>query len=129
MSCKIEHYAFKNFDHDSKPLYKGSKILRFNDLVDLQNCLFIHDFLNRKLPRSFNDYFHTVADVHRHKTKTSDRGHIFLTNIASVRYGLNSITRKCIVKWNEITKELNCNLKELSRTELKCKLTNLFLSQ
>ena len=44
---------FKNFHADSNPLYIHQKILKFQDFIRLQNCLFVHDFLNNSLPKCY----------------------------------------------------------------------------
>ena len=56
--------SFSEFHAPPDPLFKLNRVLKIQDLVSLQNCLFVHDFLNGKLPTCFNDYFTLVTDVH-----------------------------------------------------------------
>ena len=39
------------------PFYHSLKLLKLEDNITLKNCLFVHDFLNGKLPDSFEKYF------------------------------------------------------------------------
>ena len=41
---------FADFEAHSDPLFKEMKVLRIQDLIKLQNCLFVHDFLNKNYP-------------------------------------------------------------------------------
>ena len=38
-------------------------ILKVHDQITLLNCLFAHDFLNGKLPKSFENTFSKLSDV------------------------------------------------------------------
>ena len=74
-------------------------ILKLNDTIALQNCLFVKDFFNNKLPICFNSYFQSIS------TKSSERGCIHIPFFATTKYGLNSFTRKCIDSWNFFTEK------------------------
>ena len=43
------------YDHIS-PIYHDLKVLKFKDNITLKNCLLIHDQLNDKLPKSFDEF-------------------------------------------------------------------------
>ena len=72
---------FADFDAHSDPLFKELKVLKIQDFVKLQNCLFVHDFLNNKLPVCFDNYFETLSDVHAKTTKASDLGCLFIPHL------------------------------------------------
>ena len=103
---------FEDFHANTEPLYKLHKVLKLKDLIALQNSLFVHDFLNNKLPKCFNKYFHLVCEIHSIGTKSSELGCLHVPYFATTKYGLNSITRKCIDGWNFFTKTLNCKLNQ-----------------
>ena len=46
---------FKHSRESSDPLYKEMKILKLEDVILLNNCLFIFDHLNKTLPTVFDD--------------------------------------------------------------------------
>ena len=119
---------FSNFRADADPLYQTNKILKLEDYVKMQNCLFVHDFLNKNLPVCFDDYFQKLEDVYTEDTNTinSELGCLYTPYKSTEKYGLCSITRKCIDSWNFFTKELKINLSTLSRSVLKGKINKYF---
>ena len=48
---------FEDFYANPNPLYMNNKLLKLQDFIRLQNCLFAHDYLNNVLPASFDDYY------------------------------------------------------------------------
>jgi hypothetical protein len=119
--------SFADFHANADPLYKINNVLKLNDLIALQNILFVHDFINNKLPTCFNGYFQPVSEIHSINTKSSELGCLHIPYYATTKYGLNSITRQCIDSWNLFSKTLNCNLSELSRSKLKHKITLYYI--
>ena len=119
--------SFADFCANADPLYKMFNILKLNDMISLQNCLFIQDFLNNKLPICFNSYFQSMSDIHSINTKSSELGCIHIPYFATTKYGLNSFTRKCIDSWNFFTRKFNCNLSTLNRSMLKRKIVSYFI--
>ena len=92
--------TFSDFRADSNPLYADLNILKLADHITLQNCLFVHDALNRISPICFHEYFSLTKTIHSLNTKKSDLGCIFVTSSGTVTYGLNYITSKCIFSLN-----------------------------
>ena len=43
------------------PLFKKWKIIKMKDIVDMQNCLLNHSFLNNRLPKSFENFFKSLV--------------------------------------------------------------------
>ena len=120
---------FTDLNANTYPLFWSNKILKLADQVEVQNCLFVHDFFKQNLPKCFNDYFKKVSDVHSICTISSQLGCIFLSRVATTQYGLNSITRKCSKTWNFFSKKFNLNLTSLSHNELKTKLHNFMIDK
>ena len=50
-------------DHVS-PIYANFNLLKIKDVIDLKNILFIHDYLNNKLPSSFDGFF-SIRESHK----------------------------------------------------------------
>ena len=120
--------SFSDFNADPLPIYKSNNILRLKDFVSLQNCLFVHDFLNNNVPLCFKNYFRTVNAIHGKGTKSQQLGCLFVPHSSTKKYGLSSITRKCINSWNRFLKVFNCSLKTLSKFSLKTKITEYFIN-
>ena len=123
----IRIISFANFDAHTSPLFKELKILKLMDLITLHNALMVHDFFNNTLPLCFDPYFKTIKEVHGLGTKSAKLGCLFIPPVATTKYGLKSIKRKCIDTWNTLTKMFNCDLSNLARTQLKNKITKYFI--
>ena len=72
---------------------KLNHVLKIQDVVSLQNCLFVHDFLNGKLPTCFNDYFTLVTDVHDLNITQKSLGCLYPPKNKTLKYGLSSIKK------------------------------------
>ena len=121
------------FNAHTSPLFKSMEILKIHDQITLSNCLFVHDFLNGKLPKSFENTFIKLSDVgsvdNTVSTINSDLGCLFLPNVNSTTYGLNSLYRNSIINWNTYTILFNKdNLVTMSKNELKSKIKVHMLS-
>ena len=119
--------TFSDFRVSSNPLYAVSKILKLEDQIILQNCLFVHDTLTGTAPICFENYFNRSKEVHSISTRSATLGCIFVSHSATVSYGLNSITNQCISNWNNLSKKLDLDLFSLSRTKLKTTLKRHFI--
>ena len=121
------------FNAHTSPLFKSLEILKIQDQITLLNCLFVHDFLNGKLPKSFDNTFVKLSDVGSKdnivNTIKSDLGCLFLPNVNSTTYGLNSLNRNSIISWNTYVKLFNKDdIVTMSKNELKNKIKKHMLS-
>ena len=66
--------TFSDFQADPNPIYKSLKILKLDDLVTLQNVLFVYDHIKKTLPACFDSYFRKISDVHEIVTVNSALG-------------------------------------------------------
>ena len=96
--------SFTDFHANADPLYKQYNVLKLNDLITLQNCLFVHDFFNNKLPTCFSTLFQPVYEIHDRITKNSELSCLYVPFARTTKYGLNSFTHICIDNWNFFTK-------------------------
>ena len=132
---KLQNRAinFEEWHANSNPLYIDnidSRILKLQDFVRLQNCLFTHDHLNNSLPTCFDDYYFKLNDIYINlQTRNSNLCCLFSLSKNTTKYGLNSITQKSINTCNSITKDLNTDLSDIARHKLKTLLTQHFIGQ
>ena len=121
---------FKDFHANPNPLYTNNTILKLPDFIRLQNCLFVHDYLNNSLPACFEDYYFKLNYLYFNvQTRNSNLVCLFSHSKNTTRYGLNSITQKSINSWNSITKHMKTDLSSISRYKLKNLLTQYFINQ
>ena len=130
---KLQNRAMRiiNFEtHDAKPdpLYKRNNILKLDHFIKLQNCLLIHDYMNRTLPSCFQDYYFKQNYMNYNvQTRNSSLGCLFIPSKNTTTYGLNSISQQAIYNWNKATKTYQNDLTSYSRLQLKGKLTEHFI--
>ena len=119
---------FKDYRANSNPLYINQGILKLQDFIRLQNCLFVHDYLNNALPSCFDDYYFKLNYLYFNvQTRNSNLGCLFSPSKNTTKYGLHSITQKSINSWNAITKDIKTDLSNMSRYKLKTVLTEYFI--
>ena len=120
--------TFSDHRAHTGPIYKSLKILKLKDQISLSNCLFVYDQINNKLPKSFNSYFMTTAELYPNVTRSSKTAKLFIPQVNSVRYGRQSIKYSCINTWNHFTKIFsNTDFMKILRNDLKILITNNFL--
>ena len=119
--------SFADFRADSSPIYADLKVLKLRDHITIQNCLFVHDSLKNISPKCFCAYFNLVKNLHSFYTKSNSLGCLSIPKSSTIRYGICSITNKCISNWNALSKALQSNLAHFSRSILKNKLTRHLL--
>ena len=115
----VRTISFSGSRDDCNPLYANFSILKLEDQRILQNCLLVHDSLNKLAPASLQTYFKRTSETHSLNTKGSKLGCLYVPPSTTTRYGSNSITKKCIMDWNTLTKNLGINLLQLPRCRLK----------
>ena len=90
-----------DLQEQSSPLFKEWKILKIKDIVEIQNCLFVHSFPKGKLPKSFESIFQKCNIIHANPTRFSSSDCLYMPRFQSVTYGLNCISNICIHSWND----------------------------
>ena len=120
---------FANYQEPVSKLYQKSQILKFADSIKLNNYLYVHNSLNRKLPPCLQDNFQYLHDLHNHTTRNSEQHCVKLPKSYTLSYGIHSVNGQAARAWNyfQITfHKLNLHL--LSRGCCKSKLTTSTLA-
>ena len=111
-------------------------------MIQVQNCLFVHDFLNGILPSAFVNTFTKLQNTQSNFTRNAKYGMLKTNSYNSTQFGLKSIYNKCIHSWNDISRKLNTNqnissnvnpfvpndLSRMSRYKLKETVSNYFIN-
>ena len=125
------------FNAHTSPLFKSLEILKIRDHITLLNCLFVHDYFNGKLAKSFDNIFIKLSDIpdiigstnNTIRTINSDLGCLLLPNVTTSTYGLNSLYRNSIVNWNTYVKFFKeDNIFKMTKNELKNKIKKQIIS-
>ena len=116
MSFKLEH-------EPTNPLFQNLKIIKFEDMLAYDNCIFVHDQLNEDLPKSFNKFFMTAQAQQNYNARGSRNNTIIKSITNSVIYGLNSVKHRAASDWNAMIKDIN--IIGIDRQDLMKSLTTL----
>ena len=133
---------FSDSRANSQPLFKEQKILKVEDNIFLQNCLFVYDYFKGNLPKSFHNIFTKTENIHSIFTRNANKGIVVPNMFNTITYGQKSIYNLCIEAWNKLINEqkrLDNTLRKLNnhdtidlynipRTKLKTIITNSFLN-
>ncbi len=71
------------------PLYKISKILKLRDHITMLNILFVHDFINQKLPICLQNMFKLRKDLHSQGTRFAKSGKLYEPRVGSNNHGFD----------------------------------------
>ena len=83
--------CFKSKYDAVNPAYKKFKIFKLRDMLTLNNCQFVHDQINGKLPRSFRDYFKRTRNWQNYNNRGSNESKAIKLARKTTAYGLNLI--------------------------------------
>ena len=78
--------TFSNFNAHSEPLFKQLDILKFNENIVFQNCLFVYNYLKGDLLSSFEFTFNRVEESHSIKTRMTETGMLSIPKFNSTTY-------------------------------------------
>ena len=121
---------FQDWNTPSEPLYIQCQVLKLCDLVRLENCLFVHDYINNALPSCFADFFEKLKLRYTNLvTRNSSLGALFVPSVRTCSAGIHSVTFRSIQCWNHATKTLKTDLSKFSRHNLKIMLTKVFMKE
>ena len=88
-SIRIINFKFKN--DPSNPLYKSVKILKLNDAILFNNCMFVLKTIHNDQPSTFSNFFKVSHNEHNYNTRGAN---VIKPNVKTTTYGLNSIKYK-----------------------------------
>ena len=92
-----------SFSHQlspSGPLFTKLKILPIFDLVNYLNTMFVHSFLNNKLPAQLHNTFSFSRLAHKYNTRGSSIGILMQDVVNTNNFGIWCAKFQCIKCWN-----------------------------
>ena len=116
--------SFKGQRASSNALYSKLKILKYQDYIEILNCLFVYDCLKNVLPNTFINMISYVD--HRYSTRSKNKKNLKLPSVKTSTYGFKSITYKSIDLWNKLTNK-GIISEEIKRNQLKRILTSFYI--
>ena len=97
--------AFKNRHESADPLYKNLRILKFQNLLRLSNCLLMCQLeQNKKLAATFPRPVYT-KEKHNYNTRGARKNLLDIPRCQTFSYGRQSCKYQCIKDRNRLKKE------------------------
>ena len=118
----IRYMTFKPKHATTTPLFKHASILKLSDFVNLQNCLFAHDSINRNLPTPLLDNRITFVQT-TGNTRDERLNQLVNFRTNTILYGTNTIKARAVKAWNDINIDLyHMKLQDASKVVCKQKI-------
>ena len=120
--------TFSHPQTSALPLYSQLHLLRFSDLVLLQNVLLIKDIHSKSetLPSSLISSLN-IDFSHPRLTRGLSTGSIIVSRTNTRKFGCNSMRSRCISSWNSLLSRTDFSFLDNSPASLKRKLTSYFI--
>ena len=93
--------TFSDFRAHSSPLFYKLTLLKFQDIIFLNNALFMYNFYGDKLPSVFKDFFISIDKIHHYNTRLVIKKSYYLPKIRT-NYGKFNIRFVGAKIWNSI---------------------------
>ena len=103
-NCALRKINFEKFHHSIKYIYKGYKVLKFTDILKVQNCLFMYQVeKNNALGTSFSAL--RSKDKHNYQTRFATQNLLDVPLARTNKYGKESVKYQCVRDWNNFKKK------------------------
>ena len=119
---------FTTFNAHTTVLFKEWNILKFDDVISIESCLFINNCFNKKSFFLFSQDFSLVSNTHEHNTRSSSKGLLFVPSYNSLKFGRKSIINSATLIWNHLQGKFSENdFLSMTPNSLKAFLSELFI--
>ena len=95
---------FSNYNDPVDPIYHKLKLLKINEHVKLQNFLYVHNSLNKKVPKPLRNSF-TFMTKNCSYTRSTILNKMALPKVRTMTYGLHSIKYRSAALWNVVAND------------------------
>ena len=110
--------------------YSELKILKFFDLVESLNIMFVYRHLNRYLPSDCLSTFNFSVIPHDIGTRANHISLLFVWNVNTTTFGLHSLTRLASRQWNNLQEHLDDkNLQTIEPLDLLSHIHEFYLNK
>ena len=123
--CIINYAPFNSHTNN---LFAENNILKFKDIIQMEQIKLVFDFKCKKLPIELLTLFTLNSEVHKHFTRNAANEGLHIPKIYSSNFGEKSLRYTAAITWNKFIKyhkEIN-NIK--STGTLKKYLKHFFIS-
>jgi hypothetical protein len=101
-NCAIRPMTFATSRTSANKLYAKLELLKFSDLIHMQNILLVHNLLHNKLPDSVLNTFAVDFTQFHDNPRANPSGLFNLPFVKTVSFGEHSIRYNALSSWNYI---------------------------
>ena len=118
---------FRPRNYPTTSLYSKLKVLKINDMFQMEIAKFMFKFNNQMLPSFFNSYFIKLDKVHNYNTRQNSRNE-FYQSFTDSEIGKKSLHHVCLNSWKSIPLEkCHCSFYGFKKYFKTC-ILNQFIS-
>lgn len=105
-------------------LYEKFNVLKLSDIIKLECACFMYKFINKMLPKEFENYYTNLKDIHQHNTRQKKTQELYLPQC-------KSNTDKIMLQYLgvKVWSEIPLLIKDSSPRCFKAKLKRFFANQ
>ena len=91
---------FAPFSAHTTPLVKNCNFLKFADIINAENVIFINNCFNKDSFSIFDENFKLVSTTHSYNTRSARNGLLFVPSYNTGSFQRKSITHSTTLTWN-----------------------------
>ena len=122
----IRLISFSEFRAHTSPLFAHLKILKFSDLIFLNNALLMYDFHENNLPSVFHDFFTPESSVHKYNTRLASKDSYYISKVRT-NYGKFNIRFVGAKVWNSIDESFKSKRRNQFKKLVTSNILNTYL--
>ena len=87
---------FASFNEHTNSLFSADKIIKYPDIVTLNQLMFVQQFNSKTLPNELESLLMYTSNIHNHFTRISSNSGLFIPQISSTNFGSYSHGNLCM---------------------------------
>ena len=99
---------FAPYNIQSNILFRNDKLLKFQDIIKLEQMKIIFEFKSNSLPPDLNNLFQENKEINCHFTRNVTKEGLFIPQIRTKTYGSKSLKYSAAVLWNNHLNSEGC---------------------
>ena len=119
---------FAPFNSHTNDLFADNNILKFKDIIQMEQIKIVYEFKNKNLPVELHNLFRLNSDVHSHFTRNVANEGLHIPIIYITNFGEKSLKYSAAVIWNRFNEQHKDIINFKSIGALRDYLKNFFLS-
>ena len=119
---------FANFDTHTNQLFTNDRLLKFVDIIQIEQIKLAFQFVNKELPYDVLSLFKLNTEVNKVRTRTAATNGLYIPKIRTTTFGIKSLRYSVARMWNEFIKNNHQFVTIKTVSNLKYLLKKHFIS-